>query len=138
MATKVTQFNCMNPFIQLKNLYALEKTRNFACIHIPHTQKRLQYFPLTYEEVTDYDLRVLKHALVDKNWDKSTCLGRTVIDSSKECEHALSSINVEPNKFERMQRDWPELQSVIVTRWEDVPFPCGSYSLFRKGADLGK
>ena len=130
------QFNCLHPFIQFNNLHAIGKT-GILLVHIFGSHE--QYSDISSksdEEVLRYVLTVLEKALIDEEGFGSTCIGRTVFDQKENKNDILSAFKGMRLESEVKPGTIPTPEAFLVTRWENDPFSCGSYTYCPLGSDM--
>ena len=132
----VLQFNCLHPTIQFNNLHALGK-KGYLLAHIFGAIPQFGNIGRkSDEEIIDYVTNILERSLIGSNRFGSTCIGRTVFNEDEDVKlYKLQFRNSRKNDEVRLNR-FPKPISAIVTRWEDDPFACGSYSFVPSGTNM--
>lgn len=124
----VLQFNCLHSAVQFTNLHAVGKP-GMLLAHIFGADKNFDISLLSDKEVVQSILQVLENGLFNKQKGYgNTILPRTTFIDESERSHVMKNNKKRKKREEVRMNNIPEPISTIVTRWENDPFACGSYS----------
>jgi len=133
----VLQFNCLDSVVQFSNLHALGKP-GMLIAHIFGADESSDISTISDGDVVKRVMRILEDDVFNKEEGYgNTILSRTVFKDKAEKLRMMKDSKILKQRSEVRFQSIPQPLSTIVTRWEDDPFACGSYSYCPKKTDLG-